>query len=286
MSPDSSSEVPESSWATRRCLLALGGAGGAAGLATLLSQDRAWAGHGGTNVFHLGQDNTNPAGSETQLNANGDGHALILAAGDSGPAFQVQGGSNMTSDTAADVGDTLFVSNESTGAAGGGAISATAHGDAHAIEGVTLSENGVGVQGISGGDPYGEGPGTGVVGHTGTGVGVLGIATGTGVGVEAHSRVEAHSDGLALAVRGKSAFSTAGSAVVPAGQESVFVENAAVTGNSHITVTLTTDPGDRQVSWVDRDPGSGFTVHLTQAPPPRRPETSLTYLIVEPGFTS
>ncbi len=50
----------------------------------------------------------------------------------------------------------------------------------------------------------------------------------------------------------------------------------------HITVILTGYPGPRQLHWVERNPGTGFTVHLTSAPPPQRPETNFTYLIVEP----
>lgn len=88
--------------------------------------------------------------------------------------------------------------------------------------------------------------------------------------------------GFALVVNGRSAFSTVGSAVIPAGSESAFVPNLAVGEKSHITVTLVSDPGPRQLSWVERSPGSGFTVHLTSAPRRRRPETALTYMIVEP----
>ena len=82
-------------------------------------------------------------------------------------------------------------------------------------------------------------------------------------------------------MQGRAAFSTADSAVIPAGQNSAFVPNLAVTEDSHISVTLASDPGQREVRWVERSPGSGFTVHLSTAPPPQRPEASLTYLVVE-----
>lgn len=88
--------------------------------------------------------------------------------------------------------------------------------------------------------------------------------------------------GIALEVLGKARFSTAGASVVPQGTNSVFVANMAVTASSHITVTLTGDPGNRQVRWVGRTPGSGFSVNLSPAPPNGRPQTPFTYLIVEP----
>jgi hypothetical protein len=57
------------------------------------------------------------------------------------------------------------------------------------------------------------------------------------------------------------------------------VSNAAVTAESHITITLTANPGaPARVHWVARQAGS-FTVHLTQAV---STATSFTYLIVEP----
>ena len=89
--------------------------------------------------------------------------------------------------------------------------------------------------------------------------------------------------GLALEVTGRARFSTAGAGAVPQGQNSAFVANEAVTANSHVTVTLVGNPGSRQLQWVERNSGLGFTVHLTSAPPPGRPETDFTYLIVEPG---
>ena len=242
-------------------------------MATLFSRNEARAGHDGTNVFHLGENNTNPAGTTTVLNANG------------ARAFDVEGGVQIGSGPD---GPGLSVGDSNVG---GKAIDAIAFGGGVAVYGTSRPEGtepgdepGQGVVGASAdADGNETGPGIGVSGKTGTGIGVLGSTSTTGIGVEARTAgSETPFDAVALLVRGKSAFSTAGSAVVPAGQESVFVENAAVTGDSHVSVTLTNDPGDRGVSWVDRDPGSGFTVHLTGAPLPRRPETSLTYLIVEP----
>jgi hypothetical protein len=195
--------------------------------------------------------------------------------------------------------DTLLVDNQSSGEFTG-AISATARGQ-KAVEGVGLGSETVGVIGVSGEGPeYGMGPGTGVRGLSGTGTAVHGFSGGTGTGVDGESQsgigvrgisntgigvqaLNASVEGFALAVGGKSKFDTAGSAVVPAGENSAFVPNPAVTGDSHVSVTLTGDPGPRQVGWVERSPGSGFTLNLTSAPPRRRPATPFTYLVAEPG---
>lgn len=81
---------------------------------------------------------------------------------------------------------------------------------------------------------------------------------------------------------GRLGFSTAGNDVIPEGAESAFVADTRVTAASHISVTLTSDPGPRGVSWIERSPGCGFTVHLSPAPPKRRRSAQLTYLISEP----
>jgi hypothetical protein len=96
--------------------------------------------------------------------------------------------------------------------------------------------------------------------------------------------VEARSesaDGIALQVRGSARFSTAGTATIPAGTDAVFVANPAVTEESHVSVTVASDPGSRQLTWVERNPGAGFTVHMSSQTK-KVPETSLTYLVVEP----
>jgi hypothetical protein len=70
---------------------------------------------------------------------------------------------------------------------------------------------------------------------------------------------------------------------------------AAVTANSHITVTLTGNPGTPDssqanpnarpptvpiaVQWAERDAGTGFTLHLTS---PTVNAVNFTYLIAEP----
>ena len=290
MADNSSGRVTDSSPETsRRGLLKWLGAGGAAALATVVTAKEAQAGHDGTNVFHLGEANTNPAGTETALRANGEHHALVLE-GDSGgsqhqpKALQVENG--VANFSATEDGHAFFFANEHPER--GGCIFADGRGKP-VIEGFGVpsasfpdsGEPGTGVAGVAALEPGGEGlgPGVGVSGMSGTGTGVDGVSN-TGIGVHARTNT---SEGIALAVSGRSRFGTAGSAVIPAGQSSVFVENQAVTGDSHISVTLVSDPGRRELGWVERSPGSGFTVHLTDAPPPRRPETSLTYLIIEPS---
>jgi hypothetical protein len=140
--------------------------------------------------------------------------------------------------------------------------------------------SGPGVKGTSDGTGVrGEG-GVGVYGSTSTGTGVLGEA-GNGVGVYASS-----SDFIALYVQGPATFSTAGSGVIPALQKEVAVINQAVTAESHITVTLTGNPGTTPtgipslVEWVERQPGIGFVAHLSRRVGPATP---FTYLIVEPA---
>jgi hypothetical protein len=271
---------------SRRGLLALAGAGGAAAAAGLLA-DRAGAGHDATNVFHLGEFNTNPS-DPTALTAAADGPALAINASDStGEALQVGGHTNLFSEITPEQGDTLFVSNNIDG---GGAISASIPGSEvedqgnHAVEGVVLGTFGVGVIGVAGeGEDYGNGAADGVVGTSGSGKGVTGIST-TGVAVEARCGVEGDSlDGIALLVQGRPHFSTAGNAVIATGQNNAFVANPAVTEESHISVTFHGNPGARVFKWVERDPGNGFTVRCTSRLGSSRPETPFSYLIVEPS---
>jgi hypothetical protein len=63
------------------------------------------------------------------------------------------------------------------------------------------------------------------------------------------------------------------------------VSNPAVTDESHVSVTFHGNPGARQFKWVERQPGSGFTVHCTSRIGSSRPAVQISYLIVEPsGF--
>ncbi len=137
---------------------------------------------------------------------------------------------------------------------------------------------GIGVLGDSLSGPVAVvGPDDSPIFDPGTGTGVLG-RSGTGIGVQAEATEPA---GFALDVVGRARFSTCGAGTVPQGQNTVLVANPAVTADSHITVTLTSNPGLRQPRWVERMPGSAFRVHLTPGWP--RPATGFTYLIVEPG---
>jgi hypothetical protein len=126
---------------------------------------------------------------------------------------------------------------------------------------------------------------------TGNGIGVEGKSGNSGIGVLAENT----GTGLGLAVKGRAGFSACGSDTITAGQVSKTVNNPSVTTASHITVTLTENPGSTdtnppgqggarapspvaQVHWIERRAGS-FTIHLTQAVVNA---TAFTYLVVEP----
>jgi hypothetical protein len=123
--------------------------------------------------------------------------------------------------------------------------------------------------------PVPTGNGVGIEGKSGGGKGVHGAASADGgIGVLA----EHTGSGWGLAVKGRAAFSSCGSDTIAAGGTSKTVNNPAVAANSHITVTLMTNPGSAQVLWVERRAGS-FTLHLTRSV---SNVTTFTYLIVEP----
>lgn len=187
-----------------------------------------------------------------------------------GGEFSSNSGTALSVGGPAHISGRLGVDNEQAGEDQHG-IYVTNHGGKPAIEGDAFPSEfgpGVGVQGVSGSDAtFGQGPGIGVQGISGTGVGVDAVSA----------------EGTALRVLGRAAFSTMGSASVPAGQNMSVVANPVVTGDSHITVTLVGDPGPRQLRWVERTPGVGFKVHLAGGPPGQRPQVPFTYLIVEPA---
>jgi len=126
--------------------------------------------------------------------------------------------------------------------------------------------------------------GTAVLAESQFGIGVWGVAPGSAPAVVAFSGHLAYPEppvqdgGLALAVVGKAHFSTGGAGLVPARMSMATVANPAVTADSHITVTLTGNPGRASVTWVERQPGTGFIVHLSGSP---RSDVPFTYLIVE-----
>lgn len=295
MHPHTPSDPARSRRTSRRRALALLGAGGAAGLGTLLSARPAPSAHDGTNALHVGAFNHAPDGASTALVGRPDEHHPVLSVVHEGAqrAFEVSGRTHLAADVERDV---LTVVNTLASELAGG-ISATVRGSddpelggAHGVEGVALGPHGVGVIGVSGEGPdYGAGPAVGVQGQSGSGVGVLGIASRSGTGVEARSHVEGGAeqkdfDGIALAVRGRPQFNTAGEGVIAAGADSAFVEHPAVTEHCHVCATLVDDPGASAISWISRAPGRGFTVHLTRPLRRRGPDVRVSYLIVEPEF--
>jgi hypothetical protein len=88
-------------------------------------------------------------------------------------------------------------------------------------------------------------------------------------------------NGIALLTSGAAVFSTIGFGTIPAGQNSVFVADDRVKAEQHISVTLVSNPGSRDLRWVEPIPDSGFRVHLSSAPPVARPATAFTYFIVD-----
>ena len=165
----------------------------------------------------------------------------------------------------ADVDNPAFlVLNENTGEHASGVAGASLGGGA-AVDGFSNWGIGVKARGSSG---------VGVHGDTFDGIGVRAQCLG--------AADPEHPTGpeLALDVIGKARFSTAGSGIVPAWANRATVDNEAVTGNSHVTVTFTRDPGRGSVAWVQRQPGTGFVVHLSARP---HWDVAFTYLIVKPG---
>lgn len=171
-----------------------------------------------------------------------------------------------------------------TGVAASGSVcgvSAVAiHKDGVGVLGMALGVSGTatGVKGITeGASSYSQDPPvlSGVHGFANTATGVRGDSI-SGVGV-----VAATQRGTALKVEGRACFSTAGEGSIASRKPSATVANAQVTSKSHITVTLTSNPGEEKttVGWVDRNPGVGFVVHLTDEV---HHPTSFTYLIIEP----
>ncbi|MDQ6704311.1 MAG: hypothetical protein M3Z96_15115 [Pseudomonadota bacterium] len=160
--------------------------------------------------------------------------------------------------------------------------------DADAIVGFASSTSGTatGVQGVTeGASLFSQEPRVlcGVHGFANTGTGVRGDSI-SGFGVSAASP-----QGIALKVEGKSAFATAGNGVIQAGVSHSTVPETHVTSQSHITVTLTGNPGNHAnfcpwrrpaaVDWIERIAGVGFVIHLSKK---LSNKTPFSYLIVEP----
>jgi hypothetical protein len=150
----------------------------------------------------------------------------------------------------------------------------------------TNSDTGFNAAGVRGTVSPGSN-GMGVDGQCVNGTGVSGTSQ-EGIGVSAGSlngvAFQAFAPGGQAAIRifGHARFSTTASGTVPAGSDAVFVPFVRVTAQSHITVVLTSDPGNKAVvQWIERAAGSGFTVHLTAAV---KAATTFTYFIVQPTF--
>jgi len=304
---------------SRRNVLALiGGAIAGAVAGTLGRPERALGGHDGTNVLHLGEFNNTPAGSSTGIGATAEIFALRVHNENVGPnAGGIAGTSKgeqpgvygvgfdpspagvrgvSSSPTGPGVPDgsgtgVSGISGTGIGVEGGCPSGVGVFGHSQSGTGGNFqSQSGIAVMASSGtasgvrahsdsssGVHADTTSGIGVIGESLQGTGVRGISQGAnGIGGQ-FSNV----NGLGIDVIGRARFTTAGAGSVPQGQNSVFVSNPAVRTTSHISVTLVGNPGIRLLHWVERSPGSGFTVRLTPAPANQRPATAFTYLIVE-----
>ena len=259
----------------RRQALALGGAAAAAAAVAALGMNggkKAQADSG--DVMRVGYDHeTDPGGWTGLTGAVADGPVFVLRnnAEPSQERWEAIGLAAMSREGVALIGTTF-------GSEGYGTRGMAYIGSPDSPSEEWVLGPGIGVGGMSG-------SGHGVLGQSESGNGVTGQAPGEAPAVLAVSSplgANPSDGGLALRVVGKAQFSTAGAWVVLAGARSVEVANPAVTDASHVTVTLTGDPGNAAavVQWVERQPGSGFIVHLRV---PVSNETPFTYLIVEPG---
>jgi hypothetical protein len=166
-------------------------------------------------------------------------------------------------------------------------------GSGPGVRGTTSSNVGAGVEGHNSLNDFNAagvrgtstGNGQGVNGQSVDGAGVDGTSN-NGIGVSAGSlngiafQAFAPAGIAAIRVGGKARFSTVGGGSIPARASSAFVTHLSVTASSHVTVALTSDPGSGAVvQWIERAPGSGFTVHLDRR---ARDGTSFSFFIVEP----
>ncbi len=169
-------------------------------------------------------------------------------------------------------------------------VTAGAAGEAAGVTGVAVASEvdldsanptlgpGVGVGGQSG-------SGFGVIGVSDSSVGVVGISTGSagvvgssqdGIGVQATSP-----SGIALDVVGEARFSTIGDGIVSDKRDEATIIDAAVSPDTHVMVTLISDPGKGNAfSWVDGADGA-FTVHLASK---AKGDKSFTYFVLQPGI--
>ena len=75
--------------------------------------------------------------------------------------------------------------------------------------------------------------------------------------------------------------SSVGTGVLADGTNSATVPFPTITALSHVSVTLTGDPGNHAaLTWVERVAGEGFTAHLNRN---AGVNTPFSYFIVEPS---
>jgi hypothetical protein len=314
--------TPRATGTTRRRMVALLGGGGAAVAATQLPRASAVAADNDPLVLGTANQASSGTGlsSDAPLTLNLDNNAAnggglsVNSVGATAISASSQSGIGGT--FSSDTGQALIANGPSQfNATGGFAISVdnpdgggiqlhcgpteetpTIKANRFSTEPVETGPTIVGVSSLPG--SFGDGPNIGILGGSGTGEGVHGHSssgiglfgsTDSGVSVQGFTATGVagwfftDGGGIALRVGGVAEFDHVGSGAVPAGQNSGFVENLTVSGSSHITVTLVSDPGSRTLRWVERVPGSGFWVHLVGGSPKNRPQIDLTYQIVEPS---
>jgi len=208
----------------------------------------------------------------------------VEASSESGVALNVNGTARI--EATIDPGAALDVTNLGTGDGAHGILATTFGTDKPAIFG-DCRGGGAGVSGVSSSaEGFADGTGEGVSGTTGTGIAVRG-ETPNGVGVRGHSDTKigvwasAPLSASALHVAGRAVFETAGTGVVPAGVNQVTIAASFVGADSQVLVTLTGNPGNRELRWVQVNPGTGFTIHLTPAPPNSRPATPFVFMVLD-----
>jgi hypothetical protein len=224
------------------------------------------------------------SGSGTGVRATSETGTGLSAASAGDTAAAVLG---QSFDTPADLNSPTPVLGSGTGVSGRSGSGTGVSGTSETGGGVRGQHTGMAAPGAPAVAGMNTGTGPGVLGRAvnGTSVagvksdeddvgpGVRGIAPGDHPGVLAESGVLPPppgsldlDGGLALKVNGRSEFSTAGTGTIPTNTQDYEVENQAVRASSVVLVTLLGDPGptDPLVKWVERDPGDGFTIHLTK----------------------
>jgi hypothetical protein len=116
-----------------------------------------------------------------------------------------------------------------------------------------------------------------IAGSTGSTAGVRGFASDPGTTAIV---AEHEAGGPALEVNGRASFSSAGMGQIAEKADMAFVPFPGITDRSVVIVTLNGDPGQSEVSWVERQEARGFVVHMSR---PVRRLTPFSYLVLEPA---